>query len=354
MVDRIERGIRVAHCPRAGVIELRQQGWPTPGPGEAVVQVHGCGVCGSDLHFYHGGFPPPAACPGHEIAGVVVSAGAGAEAQIGSRVAVEPLVICGTCSYCQTGNYQLCPRFCIVGNAVDGGFADAVRVPVRCLFPLPDTVDLDVATLTEPLAVAVHALRLARIEPGDRVAVLGAGTIGLMSVAAARSAGAGDVWVSARYDRQQQAAEQLGASRVFRGSDADDAMRAAARSQPVDLVIETVGGTAPTLATAVRLARPGGTVVVLGVFTVPAPIDAGTLVVHEVRLIGSMTYGRSGTRADFERAIALLAAQPETFRSLITHRLALDDIDLAFRTAGDKRSGAIKVQVRPRADHPDI
>lgn len=336
--------MRAAYCTGAGAMVVRERATPAPDAGEVLVRVHGCGICGSDLHWFHGGFPPPAVCPGHEIAGVVAEAPGGG-LRVGQPVAVEPLVVCGTCPWCRTGDYQLCLRFCVVGNAVDGGFADYVCVPARAVFPLPDAVDLDLGSLTEPLAVAVHALRLAHPQSGDRVLVLGAGTIGLMAVAAARAAGAGEVWVTARYAQQERLALELGATRVFHGAEAEAELRAAARSRLVDVVVETVGGAADTIGTAMRLVRRGGTVVVLGVFTEEPRLDATSLVVKEVRLVGSMTYGRSGTRADFERALDLLAGAPERFRALITHRFPLDAIGEAFAVAADKGSGAVKVQV---------
>ena len=338
--------MRAAFCTAPGVFELRDRDVPEIDVGEVLVRVHGCGVCGSDLHYFHGGFPPPEACPGHEIAGTIARVPASSNFSSGQPVVVEPLVVCGRCTYCRTGNYQTCPRFQVIGNAVDGGFAEFVRVPAYAVYPLPDAIDLDLGTLTEPLAVAVHALRLARLEPADRVLVLGAGTIGLMAVAAARAAGAAEVWIAARYEQQERAALRLGATRVFRGDAAAEELRVACREHAVDAVVETVGGTAGTVGDAVRHVRRGGTVVVLGIFTEEVALDATTLVVKEVRLVGSMTYGRSGSRADFERAIALLAASPEAFRELITHRFALDEIERAFTLAADKSSGAIKVQIR--------
>lgn len=338
--------MRAAYCTGVGTLEVRERAVPETSTGEVLVRVHGCGVCGSDLHYYHGGFPPPTVCPGHEIAGVVEAAPQSCGLRAGQAVAVEPLIVCGTCPYCRTGNYQVCPTFCVIGNAVDGGFADYVRVPATSVFPLPDNVDPDVGTLAEPLAVAVHALRLARLEPADRVLVLGGGTIGLMAVAAARASGAADVWVSARYEQQERAALEMGATRVFRGPDADRQLRSACRDESVDVVVETVGGTADTINDALHLVRRRGQVIVLGVFTATTAIDATTMVVKEVAVRGSMTYGRSGSRADFERALTLLAERPDRFRFLITHRFSLNEIHRAFATAADKRSGAIKVQVR--------
>lgn len=336
-----------AFCTQPGVFELRERERPSPEPGEAIVKVRSCGICGSDLHFFHGSFPPPPVCPGHEISGEVVAVGAAATGiRIGERVAVEPLVVCRECTACRTGDYQLCQRFRVIGTMLDGGFAECVRVPSYALFPLPATVDCEVGALAEPLAVAVHAVRLANVRLGDRVVVLGAGTIGLLSVAAAKAAGAAEVWISARHAQQSAAAGALGATRVFSGPDAAGALATQAHDQPVDVVVETVGGAADTINEAVHLVRRGGWVAVLGVFTNAPSLNALALVVKEVRIVGSLTYNRPGPRADFDIALALLADDPERFRALITHRFPLTEITRGFATAADKRSGSIKVAIQ--------
>jgi 2-desacetyl-2-hydroxyethyl bacteriochlorophyllide A dehydrogenase len=340
--------MHAAFCNEPGQLELREVDRPTAANGHVVVKVRSCGICGSDLHFFHGRFPPPPVCPGHEISGEVTDVGANAgDLRPGDRVAVEPLVVCRECAYCRTGDYQLCGDFRLIGTMLDGGFAQYLRVPAYALFHLPAGVDYEVGALTEPLAVAVHAARLANVRLGDRVLVLGAGTIGLLSVAAARAAGASEVWVTARRPQQYAAAEALGAARIFTGPDADTAVSGAAHAQPVDVVIETVGGTADTINDAIHLVRPAGTVAVLGVFTTMPTCDALSLVVKEVRLVGSLTYGRPGPRADFDVALQLLADQPDRFRRLITHRFPLTEINRGFAIAADKETGSIKVAIQP-------
>jgi len=337
-----------AYCTAPHEFEVKEVPAPAPGPGEVVVRVRRCGICGSDLHFYHGNLPPPPVCPGHEISGEVAAVGAAVTRwKSGDRVAVEPLVVCGECAFCKTGDYQLCPGFQVAGNSLDGGFAEYIRLPAYTLFGLPREIDFEVGALTEPLAVTVHAARLAPIRMGDRVLILGAGTIGLLAVAAAKAAGAGEVWITARHAQQAQAATALGATRVFTGSDAQSELSSTSHEKPVDVVVETVGGTADTLNDAVFGVRRGGTVVVLGIFAGNPPLSMLALVIKEVRLVGSMTYGRAGTRADFDIAIDLLARSPEQFRPLVTHRYALNDIARGFETASDKASGSIKVAIEP-------
>jgi 2-desacetyl-2-hydroxyethyl bacteriochlorophyllide A dehydrogenase len=340
--------MKAAFCTQPGTFELRDVAQPTPGPTEAVVRVQSCGICGSDLHAFHGSMPPLPVCPGHEVGGEVVAVGTSpSHVRPGDRVAVEPCPGCRECWCCRSGNYQLCRNFRSLGMTEDGGFAEYVRVPLHAVYPLPAGIDFEIGALAEPLAVGVHAVRLAKIHAGDRVVVLGAGTIGLLSVAAAKAAGAADVWVTARHPHQRAAAELLGASRVFSGSDAGTALRNAASQELVDTVIETVGGTADTLDEAVDVVRPAGSVIVLGVFTSKPSFNALALMMKEVRIAGSMTYNRPGPQADFDVALQLLADQPERFRQLITHRFPLDHITQGFEAAADKRSGSIKVSIRP-------
>jgi len=340
--------MKAAFLAQPSTFELRNVAQPTPGPKEAVVRVHSCGICGSDLHAFHGSMPPLPVCPGHEVGGEVVAVGdSAAPVRPGDRVAVEPCPGCRECWCCRSGNYQLCRDFRSLGMTEDGGFADYVRVPLHALYPLPTGVDFELGSLAEPLAVGVHAVRLGKIHAGDRVAVLGAGTIGLLTVAAAKAAGAADVWITARHPHQCAAAERLGASRVFSGAAAGTALRNAAAQQWVDTVIETVGGSADTLDEAVDVVRPAGSVIVLGVFTMKPTLDALALMMKEVRIVGSMTYNQPGPQADFDVALRLLADQPQRFRSLITHRFSLDHITQGFEAAADKRSGSIKVSIQP-------
>ena len=145
--------MRAAFCIAPGTIAVREVSWPTVSPGEVVVRVHACGLCGSDLHYYKGAAPPPAVCLGHEICGEVVD---GSELA-GTPVVVEPLLACGTCTRCRAGEPNLCPRLRILGSSAPGGLADAVAVPRSCVYPVPERLDLDTAMLAEPLAVGVHA-----------------------------------------------------------------------------------------------------------------------------------------------------------------------------------------------------
>lgn len=339
--------MRAAFCTAARTVEVKDVPTPVAEPEGVIVRVRNCGICGSDLHWYVGEFPPPSVCPGHEIAGEVVEVGRGVDGiSVGDAVAVEPLVVCQKCEYCRTGNYQLCRRFNVLGMSRPGGLAEYVSVPAYATYRLPAGMDYEVASLTEPTAVCVHGLRLAGVALGDRVLVLGAGTIGLLSILVARAAGATEVAVTARYSHQADMARQLGAAHVFGTDPTGDRERSAwALEYPVDVVIETVGGSANTINQAIESVRPAGTVAILGIFTNPPPCAAVSLVIKEVRLIGSLTYGRSGPRTDFDVALQLLSAEAALARSLITHRFELQAAGAAFAAAADKSRGAIKVTI---------
>ena len=337
--------MRAAFCSEPGKMELREVPRPEPGPGMALVKVHNCGVCGSDLHYYGGHLPVPTVCPGHEISGEVAEIGAGVSGLApGDRVAVEPAMICGHCDGCRTGDYQLCRDFKILGTHLHGGFAEYLAMPAYALFKLPEQIDWPTAALTEPLAVGVHGVRLGNVRLGDRVLVLGAGTIGLLAGLAAREAGAAEVLVTARHAHQRDAAERLGLRPFSEGS---DELSPYVFANPVDVTLETVGGSADTLNQAIFSTRPGGSIVVLGVFTGQVPITALVLMLKELRLVGSLMYGRYGTRADFNVAIEILRRNRDAAGGLVTQRFPLEDIAEGFKVAADKKQRSIKVSIEP-------
>ena len=337
--------MQAAFCRGAGNVVLDDVERPTPEVGEVVVRVRNCGICGSDLHWYHDQMMIPSVCPGHEIAGEVADVGAGVTSlKAGDAVALEGIASCGRCRYCAIGEYQRCPRVRVVGITIPGGFAEYVKMPAPHCFRVPAGVDFATAALSEPLGVAVHGVRLAGLEIGQRVAILGAGTIGLMAVVAARAGGAGEVIVVARRPQQKAAALALGADRVV--ADDDPKGIGGDIDAPIDLVVETVGGSADTLDTAVAACRPGGTICILGAFTRSPTFPALLVLAKELRLIGSFVYGRAGARADFDIVLDILRRQGRHIaETVITHRVPLAEIARGFRTAADKTTGAIKVTI---------
>ena len=328
-----------------GSLDVVDRPVPDPKPGWVRLTVASTGICGTDLHFYRGAFPSPAGLqPGHEIGGTIDAVGTGVSLPTGVAVAVDPLVVCGECGQCRTGNPNRCAKRVLLGVNGRGGCAELVVVPAYAVYPLPDAVTAAAGALAEPLAVCVRGTRQGRVTSGDRVAILGGGTIGLMTILTARAAGASQVMITARHLHQREAARALGADGIF--EDAAAMIREAGDS-PFDCVVETVGGHAPTLSDAVRLARPGGIISMLGVFEGPTAIPALDFSLRELTLIGSNCYGRVGPRTDFAIAIELLRKHHDALTALVTHRFRLEEINAAFDAAGDKRSGSIKVHVLP-------
>lgn len=322
---------------------------PEPASGEVRIAVEACGICGSDLHLFHAGFFAPGSTPGHESAGRVDALGPGVTGiAVGTRVAVEPMRGCGRCTECRRGLYSICREARLHGVHLPGALAEAVVVPADRVHAVPADLDPAIAAMAEPMAVVVHALARGGLLQGQRVLVLGAGSIGLLTVAAARRMGAGEVWITARHPHQVELARALGAARVLSEAEAEPfALDAMGREAPIDLVVETIGGSADSLRAAGAAVRPGGVVSVVGVFLAAPPIDAMSLMFKEATLAWSYCYGAPGGRADFADAVALLDALRGALAPLVTHRLPLDRVADAFAVAGDRKAGAIKVSLAP-------
>jgi threonine dehydrogenase-like Zn-dependent dehydrogenase len=309
-------------------------------PGWVRLQVEACGICGSDLHFWHGHLRRPlGTSPGHELVGTVVD---GPADLADLRYAVSPNVTCGVCDFCRRGRTNLCGRGGPgLGLGRDGGLADLVDAPLANLAPIPDGVDAVTASLTEPLAVTVRGVGLARVEPDSTVLVLGAGTIGLCAALVARDR-AREVAIAARHPHQRAAAERLGVTVLGE----DDVVEWGKAHRP-DVVIESVGGTAGTLDDAIRVVGRGGRIVILGTFSAPRPVDLQRLMMKEVGLLGSFCYGSGDREAEFTTAARLTGRWQDELAALTTHQFPLDEVADAFRTADDKATGAIKVTLTP-------
>jgi threonine dehydrogenase-like Zn-dependent dehydrogenase len=288
------------------------------------VRVRSCGICASDLHLAQWNLPVTL---GHEFAGVLDD---------GTPVAVQPNAWCGECDRCLAGETQLCRVGAsrLHGVSVDGGLADEVIVDRRCLVPLAPGVDPVIGALVEPLAVGTHAAGRVDVEPGDRVLVIGGGSIGLTTVAAQGARGL-DVDLVARHPQQRAGGELLGAG--------------ASLADEYGAVVDAAG-TQSSLDAAVARVRPGGSVVVVATYWDPVSIGSA-LLTKEVRVVPSAMYDHTGhthgSGSEFEAAALLLAARPELVDALVHHRFGLDDAAEAFRVAGDRAAGAIKVLLEP-------
>jgi threonine dehydrogenase-like Zn-dependent dehydrogenase len=293
-----------------------------PDPTDDLVgQVRAVSICGTDLGFMAMG--AVAWTMGHEFS-VAVD---------GVDYAVEPIYTCGECPECIAGNDNRCVgAHGNLGIFEDGALADRVGIKQRSqLTPLPPGLDAATACCVEPAAVAWRGIRLGGIEPGMRTAVVGGGSIGLMAVAGTRVRGH-DVDLDCRHEHQRAAGERLGAG-MPEGT--------------YDVVIDAAGSESG-LARCVDLVRPGGRIVLLGVYHGLLPVSGVGVLVKEATLQASMAYAVDDDgRREFANAAAMLAADPEIAATVVTHRFPLADAAEAFRVAGDRAAGAIKVVLEP-------
>ncbi|HEU5318761.1 MAG TPA: alcohol dehydrogenase catalytic domain-containing protein [Chloroflexota bacterium] len=324
-------------------LELQDVPVPTPASGEVVLKVHATGICGSDLHIQDDEYAvvPPVTI-GHETAGVVVDVGPGVSGISPGMRATSKTTIstCGRCDLCLAGRTNLCPERRWLGGHVDGGFASYVCVPVGNVLALPATVSLDAAALTEPLACCVHGvLELGQPRAGEVCVVSGPGPIGLLCAQAARAAGADVIVLGTSADEARFAlARDLGFEKLVdvQRQDVVEAVRELAGGRAPQLVVESAGAAA-SLDQCLRLAPRGGTVLQIGLYGKPVPVPVDTLVLKEVRLVGSF----SSTPTSWATSLELMAAGRVRTEPLVTSKRPLEDWAEAFRAARRKGEGKI-------------
>ncbi len=332
---------------------------PEPGPGEVLVRVRSAGICGSDLHNYRGRRAPTQPVPwqqGHELAGEVVELGPGVDGlSVGQRIGIEAehLVGCGACRHCRAGQYHLCPSRGLKDGRphASHGFSELDACVSTNCYPLPDHVSYDAATLVDCYACGVHALLRAAVAPGDTVAILGTGAIGLTLGQIARTWGAGRVIIIGRRREPLDLALRAGAAdEVILGTEGNpaEAVTSLTSGEGADVVFETVGGDGQLLAQALAMARRGGTVSVLGLFTSPQTVDSAVGMQRELTVQWSNSYSTWNGVPEYQTALDLVAAGRVDPAPLVTHHFPLDRISEAFAAADDKQtSGAVRVIVHP-------
>ena len=292
-----------------------------PGPEQVLVTIASATICGSDLHLVQLG-PRPVTF-GHELVGELD----------GALVTICPVEYCGTCPSCVNGVSALClvGSNQVIGIHRDGGMADAVVVPKQCVVPLNGLADPVSGYLVEPVAVAVHGWntveRFTPLPAGARVAVVGGGPVGLVAGAVARLRGC-EVDIVVRHDAQRRAALQLGLGVETSGK--------------YDVAVDA-GGTESAVALAVKLCRPGGTLLISGTYWGDVTMPGMALQLKELRILPAIYYGHHRGERELDAAVGVLAQLPSLGEALITHRFPLDRAVEAFRAAGDRAAGAIKV-----------
>lgn len=329
-------------------VRMRPYLLPRITPDSVLLEVSVVGICGTDLHLYRSHEGVRAMPEGHEYSARVAAIGSNVTTlSVGQRVTVEPFLCaaCGECEFCVMGLDFHCQR--PDRRRYVGGFGQFLVAPAKGCFPLPDAVDDVLGALVEPLAVATHAVRMSAGMQGRSGMIIGAGSVGLCALAAARDAGADDVYVVARYPAQREVAMSLGAAGVF-DSASPEFLDAIHKKFPrgVDFVIEAVGGTAPTLDFACDSLRPTGELIVLGAFS-PGfyGLEALRPLLKEITIRHSNCYGRRDSLHDFEIAIDHLSRKGDLLRRLVSHQFPFQEAEEAFRVSSDKTLGAIKVQI---------
>ena len=316
-----------------GRITVEDAPTPEPSAGEALVRTLVTGVCGSDLHAAHQRHPFVGLPyrPGHEAVGVVEATGPEVNGcQPGQRVAVIPYLPCWTCKMCTTGRQNLCENLSFFGCGYpQGGMAEFFTLPAGRLYPVPDTMPDNTAVLIEPLSTPVHAVRLAGEISGRTVAILGAGTIGLFTLAVLRDRQAGKIVVTDPHAAKRARASALGAAEAIdaRTSDVAGQVRETL-GESADIVFDCVA-TQSSMEQAIAIADKGGTVVTVGVpardVTVPLPLIQD----HQIRIQGSATY----LPADYEEAVRLLSGGGVRAADFVTASRALAQVAEAFELA---------------------
>ena len=327
-------------------LRLEERADPVPGPREVVVAVHASGICGSDVHGYLGttGRRPPGVVMGHEAAGVVSRVGEGVDGVApGDHVTLRSILPCLLCDQCRHGWPNVCANRRGLGMHLDGAYADAVVVPEDGLLLLPPDLPLPEAALIEPLAVAMHAVDITPFALLDTVAIVGAGSIGLLTLLAARLRGAGRVLVTDRSAHRLQMARALGATDAFDVTrvDAAAAILDATGGRGADVVFEAVGST-PTVDQSVRAARLGGQVTWIGNSDPRVELGMQDVVTKELTLRGAYGYVD-----EFDRAARAIADRRVEVRPLIERTALLEDAVELFGELAHGRLDAVKVVLTP-------
>lgn len=303
---------------------------PTVGPTDVLMQIKAVGLCGTDLHIYRGGLAvPKKAIIGHEFSGVVAAVGKEVHhVKIGDHVVGEHVVTCGKCTYCKGGKPNLCTKAQVIGLHRPGALAEYLALPGALVYPIPRSMDFKIAALIEPLSIALYAVREAGFLLDKRVAVIGQGPIGLLVDQVLTAAGALVTGVDVR-PHTLEFAKKKGWIRHTINAKGDDVAQRVKKVTPdgYDVVFEAVG-TEGTAEMSMEIARRGGSVFLLGVFSSPAKLNMMNIVKKELKVLGSWTCANA-----FPDAIDLVMRGKVDLKSLITNVYLSKDGAQAFQEA---------------------
>ena len=313
---------------------------------EVKIQVKYCGICGTDIHIFHGDggccdVTPPLV-PGHEFSGVVAEVGAGVKTvKVGDRVTGDPNDMCGECYFCKNGMQHFCKNNIGIGTTVDGGFAEYVIMREKQVYKVSDDLSFIEAAMTGPISCCLHGIDLCNIKAGDTVLVIGGGPIGMIMMQLAKNAGASKVIMSEPVEEKREQALKLGATKTIDPLHEDVEAVLAEYCENVNVVIECVGNV-HTQADAVRFAGKGATIMYFGLAAPEEsfPIRPDDIFKKELHITSSYINPYS-----FERAIQILESGTVELESLITNVVPLDDIADVFTKPEYRRTGKVMIQI---------
>lgn len=326
-------------------IEFREVPVPKAAPGQAVLRIRRIGVCGSDIHVYHGKHPFTSypVTQGHEVSGEIVELGEGVSGlRLGQRVTVEPQVVCGRCYPCRHGKYNLCENLKVMGFQTTGTASEYFAVDASKITPLPEEMDFDLGAMLEPLAVAVHAVGRMGSVRGLKVAVLGAGPIGNLVAQTAKGQGADSVLITDVSDVRLEKARQCGVEYTVntKTKDFGEAMVECFGPDKADVIYDCAGNDI-TMGQAIRYARKGSTIILVAVYAGMANVDLAVLNDHELDLNTTMMYRHE----DYLEAIRLVQEGRVALRPLISSHFAFRDYLEAYRYIDANRETTMKVLI---------
>ena len=336
--------MKQAFVPEALVISYRDVPMPEAGPGDLILKVARIGICGSDLHVFKGKHPLVSfpLVQGHEFSGYVHAMGRGVKGfRVGDLVAVQPAVGCGKCRGCAVKAVNQCRNLSFIGGNLTGGGSEYFRVPQTQVIRIPAGVDVDEAAMTEPLAVAVHAVRKIPYIRGKTIVVAGSGTIGNLVAQTARYYGAGGVLVVERNPFRRETAARLG----FQTIDPDDGppeetIAALTADTEVQAAFECVGHGDP-LNLCIRVVERGGHVIVLGVYSNAVQTEMILVQDKETRVLGSLMYVWN----DYREAVRLMRLSKIDLKILQTHHFPLDRWEEGYKILMERPDESIKVLI---------
>lgn len=326
-----------------GVIEFRETPRPIAAEGQVLVRIMRIGICGSDIHVYHGKHPFTRypVTQGHEVSGRIEAVGSGVEGlSVGQKVTIEPQVCCGHCYPCTHGKYNLCEELKVMGFQTTGTASEYFAVDAAKVTPLPETMSYDEGAMIEPLAVTVHAAKRFPELKGARVAILGCGPIGILLMQSCKALGAASVLVTDVSDYRLSVARSVGADYAVNTGETDmeQALRDAFGSDKADVIYDCAGSDI-TMGQAIRCARKGSTIVLVAVFSKLASVDLAVLNDHELELNTSMMYRHE----DYVDAIRLVSEGKVQLRPLMSRHFAFRDYLEAYQYIDENREMTMKV-----------